>query len=104
MGFVTLLNLDWKNLLLLGLLQLVLPLLDAGVGSAQGEQFLLVVNQFGATRAGERVIFLQEDGFLGTHFLAEAAEDAAKHVDLKLLRHLFGIGPVGGRAIRAWRN
>ena len=69
----------------------MLPLLHARVNAAEGEEFFFVVNHFRAARAGERIIFLQEDRFFRADFLAEAAEDAPKHVDLEFLRHLLRV-------------
>src|SRR6266850_5662389 len=85
-----------------GLFSLLLPFLDAIiVDAAKREQFFFIVNHLLAGGARERVIFHQENRLLGTDFLAETAEDATKHVNLKLLRHLLRVRPVGLRAVRA---
>src|ERR1017187_5684024 len=93
-----------KIFLLLGLLQFVFPLLDAAMDAAQREEFFLVVNHLRAACAGERIILLQENGLLRPDFLAEAAEDAAEHVDLEFERHLLGVRTVGQGTGRAGRN
>src|SRR5205809_7740459 len=73
-------------LLLLLLFGLVFPLLDAVVvDAAEREEFFFVVNHLLPARAGQRVIFHQEDGFFGTNLLAITAEDAAEHIDLEFL-------------------
>ena len=60
--------------------------------AAQLVELLLVVDHLGAGDAGDRVIFPQEDGLLGADFLAQAAVDAADHVDLEFLRPLLDLG------------
>src|ERR1022692_3729632 len=93
-----------ETFLLFGFFQLEFPFLDAGADAAKREQFFLVVNHLFAAGAGERVVLLQKDRFLRANFLAEAAKDAAQHVDLKFLRHLFRVGAVGGFAKFAGRR
>jgi hypothetical protein len=58
-------NLHRKSFLLLGFLGFVFPLLNACMNAAEREQLLFVVNHFLPARAGERIILLQEDRFLG---------------------------------------
>src|SRR5438093_155424 len=74
------------------------------MNAAEFEQLFSVVNHLRAARAGERIILLQEDGFLRADFLAEAAENAAKHVDLEFLRHLLRVRAVGRLARRTGRR
>src|SRR5438045_1586859 len=93
-------GLNRKHLLILRFLRLVLPFLDAGAGTAEREEFLFVVDHLFASEAAERIVLLQEDRFLRADFLAEAAENAAEHVDFELLRHLLRVGAVGDFAGR----
>src|SRR6185369_1066622 len=71
--------------------------------SAQRKQLFFVVDHLGAAGAGQRVIFQKENRFLRANFLAEAAEDAAKHVDVKFFGGLFHIAGFGSSS-RPWRN
>src|SRR5262245_52438800 len=97
-------NLYREIFLRLGFFGFVFPFLDARVNATEREEFFFVVNHLRTARAGERIIFLQENRFLGTDFLAEAAEDASQHVDLEFLRHLFRIGTVSDLARRTGRR
>src|SRR5437870_12504016 len=98
-------NLHRKSFLLFSFFSFLFPLLNACVDTAEGEEFFFVVNHFLAARAGERVVLHQEDCFLRADFLAEAAENAAKHVDLEFLRHLLRVWAVSELPDRArWNN
>ena len=74
-------------------------------------------NHFLAGAAGQRVVaahfvFLvaliivlgEEDGFLGANLLAKSAEDAAQHVNFKILRHLLSAFAVGVFAVLTRRR
>src|SRR5208283_4550034 len=63
--------------------------------AAEGKQFLLVVDHFLPARAGERIVFHEENRLLRTDFLAEAAEDATEHVDFKLPGRLLYVARLG---------
>src|SRR6266545_398680 len=60
--------------------------------SADFEQFLLVMHHFRAREARNRIIFTEKDRLLGTNLLAHAAENAADHVDIELLRIFLDFG------------
>src|SRR5206468_1734973 len=85
----SILGFDRKAFLRLRLFQFQFPLLDAGADAAERQQFFLVVNHLLAAAADQRIILLQKDRLFRADFLAEAAVDAAKHVDLEFRRHLF---------------
>src|ERR1019366_9756569 len=69
---------------------------------AEFQQLVLVELQFGAAVAGNRKVVLQEDGFLGTDFLAIAAINTAQHVDDEIVRLFLDvlIGGAFGAAAR----
>src|SRR5688572_30158424 len=72
-----------------------IPLVDEAVEhAAQFIKLRLVMHHLLAGDAGDRVILAEEDGLLGTDFLAHAAVDAADHVDLELLRPLLDLRPL----------
>ena len=59
------------------------------------EFFLIIYHLFaGVTR--NRVFLLEEDGLLGAHLFAQAAVDAADHVDLELFGALLDLRLRGG--------
>src|ERR1039458_3595996 len=77
-------------------LLVLVPLVDGfGQRAAQFVKLGLVVDHFSAAEAGDRVVLEQEDGFLGTDFFAQAAIDAADHVDVEGLRRLLDLGKGG---------
>src|SRR5262245_19315158 len=79
-----------------GFVSLCLPLLYFVVVDApERQQFFFVVYKVLSCRSCQRIVFHQENGFLRAHFLTKTAEDAPKHVDLKLLRSLFNITRFG---------
>ena len=74
----------------MGAALLLVPLEDPVLHDpAQFEEPLLVVDEFCAGVAREGVVLPQEDRLLGTDLLAEAAVDAAEHVDLEPLGALL---------------
>src|SRR4051794_9296113 len=56
---------------------------DAMHDTADLKQLVLVMHHVFAGEASDGVIFAQEDGLLGTDFLAHAAVDAADHIDIE---------------------
>src|SRR5277367_3684033 len=93
-SFFNLLGFHRKSFLFLRFFQFIFPFLDAADRAAEREEFFLVVNHLGARQAGERIIFLKKNRLFRTDFLAKAAENAAQHVDLERLRHLFRVRAV----------
>ena len=73
-----------RDALRLSFLGFPLPLSDLILmNAAQGQQLFFVVDHLFPAQAVEGVIFHQENRFFRAHFLAKAAEDAAKHADFK---------------------
>ena len=63
---------------------------EAGLEAVDGhEELVLAEDCFLLTRKRQLIFITHHDRFFGTNFLTEAAEDAAKHVDLKTHRVTF---------------
>jgi len=80
----------------LSFLLVLVPFVDGfWQGATEFVKLGFVVDHFGAGEAGDGVVLQQEDGFLGADFLAEAAVDAADHVDVEGLGRFFNFGEGG---------
>ena len=62
-----------------------------GQGAAEFVELGLVVDHLGAGVAAHRELVLQPDRLLRANLLAQAAVDAAQHVDVEGLRSLFNV-------------